>query len=435
MPIGGFYGVPDLEAPSDGMAVVWDKALARPRWRSLTGAMVGGFTPGQVPYASAAGVLTSDAGLSYSLRTLTVGDGTSNGLAKITGAAGGSRDLGFYSAATARWFLRCNTTAESGSNAGSDFQIVPRDDAGSALTIALTITRSTGALTLANTTATHTISSSVASTSASTGALVVGGGLGVAGAIFAGGTITATKDSDYSGNVGGLTTKGATSPNATVRIGVTTTPVYFIQANLDGTGSRPLSLQPGGGNLLIGTVTDDGTNNLQVAGSAKVASTTASTSTTTGALIVAGGVGVAGRIYTANLTVDAGNTDNQITLGNGTNGDAQIIFRNGSTHRGWMFGTQFTTSETFEVIPSTAVGGTTFTTPVFSVDYLSNVVLGAKSILATNATDGFTYAPSCGGTPSGTPTGFTGKVPFVIDTSGSKVWAYIGGAWKSAALT
>lgn len=50
----------------------------------------------------------------------------------------------FGSAATRRWKLRSNATAESGANAGSDFQIVRHDDAGVALDAPLEITRSTG---------------------------------------------------------------------------------------------------------------------------------------------------------------------------------------------------------------------------------------------------------------------------------------------------
>jgi hypothetical protein len=60
-------------------------------------------------------------------------------------------------------------------------------------------------------------------------------------------------------------------------------------------------------------------------------------------------------------------------------------------------------------------------------------VVGAASALATNASDGFLYVPSCAGTPSGTPTAYTGKVALVYDTTGEKLWAY-NGAWKSVTL-
>ena len=57
-----------------------------------------------------------------------------------------------------------------------------------------------------------------------------------------------------------------------------------------------------------------------------------------------------------------------------------------------------------------------------------SVVVGNQA-LATNATDGFLYIPSCNGTPSGTPTSFTGRVPLVINSNTNAVYFYSGGAW------
>jgi hypothetical protein len=55
--------------------------------------------------------------------------------------------------------------------------------------------------------------------------------------------------------------------------------------------------------------------------------------------------------------------------------------------------------------------------------------------LATNATSGFTYIPVCGGPPTGTPETIAGRAPLVIDNVNSKLYAFIGGAWKSTTLT
>jgi hypothetical protein len=55
--------------------------------------------------------------------------------------------------------------------------------------------------------------------------------------------------------------------------------------------------------------------------------------------------------------------------------------------------------------------------------------------LATNATGGFFYADSCAGTPTGTPVSFAGRVPVVVDTTNSKLYAFVGGVWKSVTLT
>jgi hypothetical protein len=67
-----------------------------------------------------------------------------------------------------------------------------------------------------------------------------------------------------------------------------------------------------------------------------------------------------------------------------------------------------------------------------SVKANGNVVMGTAA-LATNATDGFFYLDSCAGTPTGTPTAFTGRVPFIYDTTNNKLYAY-NGAWKQVTL-
>lgn len=64
----------------------------------------------------------------------------------------------------------------------------------------------------------------------------------------------------------------------------------------------------------------------------------------------------------------------------------------------------------------------------------SGPLVHGTAALATNATDGFFYLRTTAGTPTGTPTARTGTVPCLIDTTGSKLWAYIGGAWKSTTL-
>ncbi len=69
-------------------------------------------------------------------------------------------------------------------------------------------------------------------------------------------------------------------------------------------------------------------------------------------------------------------------------------------------------------------------------DANNNVIIGSGA-LATSATNGFLYADSCAGTPTGVPTTVTGRVPMVVDTSTGtgKLWFYVGGAWKGVLLT
>ena len=94
-----------------------------------------------------------------------------------------------------------------------------------------------------------------------------------------------------------------------------------------------------------------------------------------------------------------------------------------------------------ENLNSAYVGGTTFGDNriltggayQFFVTANSNIVCGATAALATNATNGFLYIPTMAGTPTGTPTAYTGKVAMVFDTTGNKLWIY-DGAWIGVAL-
>jgi hypothetical protein len=61
-----------------------------------------------------------------------------------------------------------------------------------------------------------------------------------------------------------------------------------------------------------------------------------------------------------------------------------------------------------------------------------NLVIG-NAVLATTATDGFLYLPTCAGTPTGVPTTFTGTKAVIYDTTGDKLWVY-NGSWKGVVL-
>mgnify|MGYP000844061055 CR=1 FL=1 len=67
-------------------------------------------------------------------------------------------------------------------------------------------------------------------------------------------------------------------------------------------------------------------------------------------------------------------------------------------------------------------------------DDFGNFVWSSGTALATNATDGFIYIPSCSGVPSGVPATKSGAVPIVMDIVNSKLYAYRAGAWASVSL-
>jgi len=64
------------------------------------------------------------------------------------------------------------------------------------------------------------------------------------------------------------------------------------------------------------------------------------------------------------------------------------------------------------------------------IDSLGNVIVNTAAI-ATTATDGFLYIPTCAGAPTGVPTTYTGRAAMVYDTTNNKLWVY-NGAWKGA---
>lgn len=60
-----------------------------------------------------------------------------------------------------------------------------------------------------------------------------------------------------------------------------------------------------------------------------------------------------------------------------------------------------------------------------------NVAAGGGT-LATTSTNGFFYVPTCAGTPTGVPSGKSGFVPIVADTTNHKLYFYSGGSWRDA---
>lgn len=72
------------------------------------------------------------------------------------------------------------------------------------------------------------------------------------------------------------------------------------------------------------------------------------------------------------------------------------------------------------------IGGAT--TTGLQVSNIGSVIIGSAAI-ATTATDGFLYVPTCAGTPTGTPTAFGSTAPIVIDSTNNKMYIYSGGAW------
>ena len=104
---------------------------------------------------------------------------------------------------------------------------------------------------------------------------------------------------------------------------------------------------------------------------------------------------------------------------------AQIVYRSSATYQ-WAVGIRAGDGH-YHVYD--IVGARTS----LQVTSTGSTVLGPQAALATNATDGFAYIPTCAGAPTGAPTAFTGKVAMVFDTTNNKLMVYDGG-WIGVVL-
>lgn len=66
------------------------------------------------------------------------------------------------------------------------------------------------------------------------------------------------------------------------------------------------------------------------------------------------------------------------------------------------------------------------------IDTNGNVIINTAAI-ATTATNGFLYIPSCAGAPTGVPTTVTGRTPMVYDSTNNRFYIY-SGSWRSVVL-
>jgi hypothetical protein len=80
-----------------------------------------------------------------------------------------------------------------------------------------------------------------------------------------------------------------------------------------------------------------------------------------------------------------------------------------------------------------ATGGNAAANERLRIDAAGNVALGTAA-LATTATDGFLYIPTCAGPPTGVPTTFTGRVPIIYDSTNNFLYIRAGGTWKKSTV-
>lgn len=70
-----------------------------------------------------------------------------------------------------------------------------------------------------------------------------------------------------------------------------------------------------------------------------------------------------------------------------------------------------------------------------TLTYGGDWVLGTEA-LATNATAGFVFLPSCAGAPTGTPATTTaGMLPAIVDSTNNRLYIRVGSTWRYVTLT
>lgn len=92
-----------------------------------------------------------------------------------------------------------------------------------------------------------------------------------------------------------------------------------------------------------------------------------------------------------------------------------------AAYLGWASG-----GTTWNVGPMAGSGGTLRPMVLTGANIVVN---GSGAAVATDAANGFLYIPTCAGTPTGTPTAFTGRIAMVYDTTNHQFWFYDSG-WK-----
>ena len=144
--------------------------------------------------------------------------------------------------------------------------------------------------------------------------------------------------------------------------------------------------------------------------------------------------------FTQAMTLDA---SGQLAIG--TTSAAGKLNVDGAAYFGDDSNNAFVVDSTSSLVTIGAAGRTSFSTSALRfltsdgsaalerarITSGGNFVVGTAA-LATTATDGFLYVPTCAGTPTGTPTTQTGTAPIVVDTTNNKLYFYSGGQWRDA---
>ncbi len=140
---GVFIDQPIVITRAAGGNITLVRPLSSNSTASFTSITASTLTSGRIPYASTAGLLVDSTKFTWdnSGVVLKVGDGTGSAFMGVNGVAGGNRDIFLQTSGTTRWTIRANATPEDGANAGSNLEIISRDNSGNTIDTPISITR------------------------------------------------------------------------------------------------------------------------------------------------------------------------------------------------------------------------------------------------------------------------------------------------------
>lgn len=251
----------------------------------------------------------------------------------------------------------------------------------------------------------------------------------IAGALTAGASVTITNNYALWVDAGVSRFDG----NITVadEVTITNTSGYGIKWSASSSGNLQLQGAPAFFEIALTKIYANG-NTLQLETASQFSEITSYKTSVLGRALAGGSntLVVTPAAHTA-LTAESSDivlTAHGVTLTDGTTIATQrSVVLNATTYNGVAAGGTETVSAAFTLDVAIPAQGTNLTLSAASGIRTAGIVTQTAA-LATDATRGFLYIPTCAGAPTGTPEAFTGTVAMVFDTTNNKLMIY-DGSW------